>query len=389
MNDADRAARLRPEIEELQTSKIAEIFYAGQHVKNLLPLWFGEGDLPTPEFIKKAAVDALAADKVFYVNDQGVPELRAAIGRYLGKLHGRPFGPERIQVSPSGMSAIMTVAQATLGPGDELVYVAPVWPNIVEAARIVGATPVAFALDRREDGWSLDLQRLMDSCTPRTRAIFIASPGNPTGWMLDLEGWRTLVAFCRRRRIWLIADEVYQRLTFDAPRAASPLDVAEPDDPVFSTNSFSKSWSMTGWRLGWIVGPAWTIAATRKLTQYNTSGAATFVQWAGITALEQGEGYIAEQVARLRRARDLTIQGLSRFPRVRVASPPGAFYAFFRLDGLTDSAAFAKKLVLETGVGLAPGSAFGADGEGHLRLCFASSEARLSDALARMAPALA
>jgi aspartate/methionine/tyrosine aminotransferase len=388
MNDAARAAALRPEIEELQTSKIAEIFYAGQHVPNLLPLWFGEGDLPTPDFVKRAAVEALAADKVFYVNDQGIPELRAAIAKYLAGLHGRAIGAERIQVAPSGMSAIMLVAQATLGPGDELVYVAPVWPNIVEAARIVGAAPRAVMLDEGPSGWTLDLDRLFAACGPRTRAIFIASPGNPTGWMLDRDGWKAIVEFCRRRRIWLIADEVYNRLTFGTDRAASPLDVAEPDDPVFSTNSFSKAWSMTGWRLGWIVGPAWTIAATRKLNQYNTSGAATFVQWAGIAALEQGEPYVAAQRERLRRARDLVIQGLARFPRVRVASPPGAFYAFFRVDGLADSTAFAKKLVLETGVGLAPGAAFGPEGEGCLRLCFASSEARLSEALARLAPAL-
>src|SRR5262245_39211305 len=305
MNDAVPEARLRAEIDELQTSKIAEIFYAGQHVRNLLPLWFGEGDVPTPEFIKKAAVDALAADKVFYVNDQGIPELRQAIARYLTGLHGRAIAPERIQTTASGMSAIMLIAQATLGPGDELVYVAPVWPNIVEAARIVGATPRPVTLDEGPRGWTLDLDKLFAACGPKARAIFVASPGNPTGWTLDRAGWRALVEFCGKRRIWLVADEVYQRLTYETERAASPLDVAEPDDPVFSSNSFSKSWSMTGWRLGWIVGPAWTMESTRKLNQYNTSGAATFVQWAGIAAIEQGEPWIAQQRERYRRARDL------------------------------------------------------------------------------------
>ena len=381
-------AAFRPEIDALKTSLIAEVFYAGQHVKNLLPLWFGEGDLPTPDFVKQAAVAALAADKVFYVNDQGIPELRRTIAGYLTKLHARAIGEDRIQATASGMSAIMLVAQAVLGPGDDLVYVAPVWPNIVEAARIVGANPRAVSLTHGAAGWTLDLDRLFAACGEKTRAIFVASPGNPTGWTLDEGGWRALIEFCRARGIWLIADEVYQRLTFDSPRAPSPLDFAAPDDPVFSTNSFSKSWSMTGWRLGWIVGPKRTIATTRKLNQYNTSGAATFVQWAGIAAIEKGEPYIVEQRERLRRARDLVVQGLQRFPRVHLTPPPGAFYAFFRLDGLTDSAAFAKKLVVETGVGLAPGAAFGPEGEGWMRLCFASSEARLSDALTRMAPAL-
>lgn len=384
-----RAAPLRKEIEELAVSQIAQVFYAGRDHPRLLPFWFGEGDTPTPDFVKKAAIDAISRDQTFYVDDRGIPELRAAIAGYASRLHGKPVAVDRIQVTASGMSAVMMTMQAVSGPGDNVVYVSPVWPNIVEAVRICGGTPRPCVLDAtRDGGWRIDLQKLFESCDARTRAIFVASPGNPTGWMLSASEIAEILAFCRERRIWLVVDAVYERLTYDIVRAPSPLDVASPDDPVIALNSFSKSWSMTGWRLGWVIAPAWVNLNLRKLNQYNTSGAATFVQWAGIAAIEQGEPFIQEMRGRLHRARDLVIQGLARFPRVQVAAPPGAFYAFFRLDGMTDGLAFCKELVAKTGVGLAPGTAFGAEGEGYIRFCYASSEQRLSEALTRMEPML-
>ena len=380
---------LRQSIEDLPTSQIAEVYYAGKDHPRLLPFWFGEGDTPTPDFVKRAAIDAIGADKTFYVDDRGVPPLRETIARYLTRLHGRAMDVERIQITASGMSAVMMTMQAIAGPGDNVVYISPVWPNIVEAVRIVGGEPRPLMLDATADGgWTLDLEKLFAACDAKTRGIFVASPGNPTGWMLSHAEIDAVLAFCRARRIWLVVDAVYERLTYGTARAPSPLDVASSEDPVISLNSFSKSWAMTGWRLGWIAAPAWVQLHMRKLNQYNTSGAASFVQWGGIAAIEQGEPFIAEMRERLQRARDLVIQGLARFPRVRVAAPPGAFYAFFKLDGMTQSLAFAKEMVARTGVGLAPGTAFGPKGEGHLRFCYASSEARLSEALARMEPML-
>ena len=382
------AAPIRPEIENLATSQIAEVFYVGQAHPRLVPLWFGEGDTPTPDFVVQACARAIAEGKVNYADDRGAAPLRAAVASYLARLHGRPVADDRIQIAPSGMSCLMLIVQAILGPGDNMVHVAPVWPNIFQAVRVAGGEPRAVALRHTESGWRLDLERLFAACDERTRAIFVNSPGNPTGWVMSEDDIAAVLAFCRKRRIWFVADEVYSRLCFGVPRAPSPLDICEPDDPVFSVNSFSKAWAMTGWRLGWIAGPAWTVPHLRKLNQYSTSGAATFVQYAGIAALEQGEPFIAAQNERLRRARDLVVQGLRRYPRVQLTPPPGAFYAFFKVDGLDDSLGFAKKLVLDTGVGLAPGSAFGPEGEGYLRLCFASSEARLSEALDRLGPLL-
>ncbi len=383
------AAPLRKEIEALATSQIAEVFYAGRDHPRLLPFWFGEGDTPTPDFVKRAAIDAIQADKTFYVDARGIPPLREAIARYATNLHGRPFAVDRVQATPSGMAAVTMTMQAIAGPGDNVVYVAPCWPNIVETVRVCGAVPRAVALDPTPDGgWRLDMQKLFDACDARTRGIFIASPGNPTGWTMAIEAWREALEFCRTRGIWLVVDAVYERLTYGTPRAPSPLDIADPDDPVISVNSFSKAWAMTGWRLGWVIAPARVNLTLRKLNQYGVTGAATFVQWAGVAALDQGEPFIAEMRARLQRARDLVIQGLSRFPRVHVAPPPGAFYAFMRVDGLGNGLAFAKELVARTGVGLAPGTAFGPEGEGYLRFCFASSEQRLSEALARMEPML-
>jgi aspartate/methionine/tyrosine aminotransferase len=385
---ATRSADLRKEIEELQSSRIVEVFNAGMHVKDLLPFWFGEGDQPAPDFVKRAAIEAIQADKVFYVDDRGIRDLRSTIATYLAGLHGKTMTPERIQVTPSGMAAVMIALQAVAGPGDNVVYIAPVWPNIVEATRIVGASPRPVALDFGPRGWTLDLDKLFAALDARTRAIFISSPGNPTGWMIDDAALRAILAECRKRRIWLMIDEVYNRITYDVPRALSPLDHADADDPVMSINSFSKSWAMTGFRLGWIVAPAWATPTLQKLNQFNATGAASFVQWSGIAAIEQGEPFVQFLRDRFRRGRDIMVQGLSRFPRVQIDPPAGAFYAIFRVDGVTDSMAFAKRLATEARVGVAPGSAFGGEGEGFIRFCFASSEQRLSQALERMAPLL-
>ena len=230
----------------------------------------------------------------------------------------------------------------------------------------------------------------MAACDARTRAVFVNSPGNPTGWMMRQGEQAELLAFIRQRGLWLIADEVYGRLVYDGARAApSLLDLAEPEDRVVVINSFSKTWAMTGWRLGWLVAPKEIQDIADKVVEFNTSGAPTFLQHAAVTAIEQGEGFVAEMVARCRTGRDLLVQGLRRFPRVHVAPPDGAFYAFCRVDGVSDSLAFAKEVLARCKVGVAPGAAFGAGGEGHLRFCFASAPARLGAALERLEPMLA
>jgi len=389
---------LREGMDRLEASHIVQLWQLGMGRKDLIPLYVGEGDLPTPGFICAAAERSLRAGETFYSAKRGIPELRDALARYEERTFGVTVDPERISVTSSGMAAIMMVLQATLSPGDNLVAVTPCWPNIFMATRVVGAEPRQVELDPlAEGGFRLDLDKLFDACDERTRAIFLVSPANPTGWIADPAEQAAILDFCRRRGIWLIADEVYHRFVYETSSSrdsegavASPslLTLAEAEDPVFVVNSFSKTWAMTGWRLGWLIHPLSLGPLFDNLIEFNTSGSQTFIHRAAIAALEEGEPFVVDYIDRCRRAGELVFQRLSALPRVRIARPRGSFYSFFGLDGMDDSFAFAKTLLTETGVGLAPGSAFGAGGEGYLRLCFATSAARLSEALDRIEPKL-
>ncbi len=384
-------ARLRPEIEALETSGISQLFALGVDREGVIPLWFGEGDLPTPDFICATASQSLKAGNTFYSHKRGIPALREAIVAYMNGLFGAALDVERITVTSSGMNGIMLALQTIAGAGDSVVVVSPVWPNIMSGVRIMGAALKTVSLQSREDGFHLDMDELMAACDERTRAVFVNSPSNPTGWVMGPEDQQALLDFCRTRGIWIMADEVYHRFVYERPaserpRAPSFLDLARPDDAVIVVQSFSKTWAMTGWRMGWLVHPAALGANFDRLVEFNTSGAPRFLQDGCITALNEGEGFACHVVERCRQGRDLVTQRLSTLPRVRLARPEGAFYAFFAVEGLTDSLDTAKRILDEVSVGLAPGSAFGPGGEGHLRLCFAGGTERLSAALDRLEP---
>ncbi|MBX6320524.1 MAG: pyridoxal phosphate-dependent aminotransferase [Rhodospirillaceae bacterium] len=381
---------IRPEIAALEESGIVEVWQMGFSVPDVIGLWVGEGDLPTPRFICDAATAALAAGETFYTYKTGIPELRRALAAYLEGLHGCALDETRIVVTSSGMNAMMLVSETIAGPGDNVVVVSPVWPNFAATLRILGAEPRPVALQGTPAGFDLDLDRLKARCDRRTRAVYLASPGNPTGWIMPPEQQQALLAFCRERGLWLIADEVYERFVYDGRRAApSFLAIAEPEDPLIVVNSFSKAWAMTGWRIGWMVLPAALEPVISKLIEYNTSGGQAFLQRGALAAVRDGEPFVAEMVERCRIGRDLVLQRLGGMGRVRVVRPEGAFYVMFAVDGVSDMLAFAKRLVVEARVGLAPGSAFGPGGEDYLRLCFASSAARLSEAMDRLETLLA
>jgi aspartate/methionine/tyrosine aminotransferase len=381
--------RIRDAVRHLETSRIAQISALGLGDPAVIPLWYGEGDLPTPGFIADAATAALAAGHTFYTHKAGLPELRAAIAAYLGALHARPVPAERILVTSAGMNGLMLVAETLIDAGDNLVIAAPVWPNIAAAVRIMGGEARLVALDPQPGGaWRLDLDRLLAACDGRTSGIFINSPSNPTGWVLSSDEIAALLAFARRRGLWLIADEVYSRIVYGNRVAPSFLDQAEADDRLIVVNSFSKNWAMTGWRLGWLVLPPALFPEIEKIVEFNTSGAPTFLQHAAIVAIRDGEAFVAEFVARCHAARDVAIDALLACRRVEAARPAGAFYAFLRVDGVTDSLAFAKEILARTKVGLAPGSAFGPMGEGWMRLCFARDPAQIAEAVARLRPLL-
>ena len=382
------AAPIRARIRDLETQQILQVSQLALGDPRVIPLWYGESDVATPDFINRAAVDALAAGQTFYTHKQGIPELRTALADYTGALYRIAMPAERVTVTSSGMTGIMMVMQMLVDAGDNVVVVGPVWPNARSAVDVMGGEPRTVALRFGNDGWALDVDEVMARCDQRTRAIFVNSPGNPTGWMMPRAQQQALLAACRARGIWIIADEVYARIVYDRRAAPSFLEVAEPDDLLIVINSFSKSWAMTGWRLGWLTHPLAVGGYLANLVEFNTSGTPAFLQHAGVTAVRQGEALVASMVERCRTGREVIGRCLAALPRVRYSPPDAAFYAFFAVEGMSNSLEFAKRLVHEAGVGLAPGTAFGPEGEGFLRLCFARAPETLQEAADRLAGAL-
>ncbi|WP_428682955.1 pyridoxal phosphate-dependent aminotransferase [Reyranella sp.] len=361
---------------------------------DVVPLWFGESDLVTPDFVRNAAAKGLQAGETFYTWQRGIPELRSALSAYTERLYRIKCPVERLTVTTGGMQAILLTCQLLLDPGDNIVIVSPIWPNITSATKLVGGVPKYVALDRTPaGGWKLDLQKVFDTVDDRTRAIFVNSPGNPTGWTMSTEEQSALLEFARKRGVWIMADEVYARLIYtkrpDGRQVApSFLELAGPDDPVIVLNSFSKPWAMTGWRLGWLTHPAALGDQFAKLVQINTSGVPAFLQKGAVAALEQGDAFVSEMVERCRSGGELVFQRLSALPKVKIARPDAAFYAFFSVEGVSDTLAFCKTMAKQYKVGLAPGEAFGPGGQGNVRLCFASSAERLSKGLDRIEAAV-
>ena len=386
-----RAPLAREQVRALAASKVREVANAGFGLPDVKAFWFGEGDQPTPLFIREAAMAALAEGRTFYTHNHGTAALRVALKAYLERLHRRAFDPAALSITSSGVSALMVTMQALLDPGDRVVAVTPVWPNLVEIPRILGAEVTRVGLKPVDGRWALDLDELLDAITPATRLLLINSPNNPTGWALSPADRAAVLAHCRRLGVWILTDDVYERVYFGArdgngvATAPSFLTLAEPGDRVVSTNSFSKAWRMTGWRLGWIVAPPALAEDLGKLLEYNTSCAPDFVQAGGVAALEQGEASVEALRLEMIAKRDRVLAGLSGLPRVETTTADGGLYAFFRIAGETDSVALAKRLIAEAGLGLAPGAAFGLEGEGWLRWCFATEDAAMDDGLTRLA----
>ena len=380
---------MRPEIQSLPGSMIREVANAGLGRSDVLAFWFGESDEPTPLAVRDAASRSLLAGETFYAHNLGLPELRDAIAGYASRLHG-PIATERIAVTSSGVTALMLAMQMLAGPGDEVVAVVPVWPNLTAQPVILGAHVTRVALRPHAGAWRLDLDELLVRVTPKTRVQLVNSPNTPTGWTLTRAEQQALLAHCRRTGTWIVADEVYERLHYAAPGAApSFLDIANADDHLVVAHSFSKSFLMTGWRLGWLVLPKGHLDTMGKLIEFNSSCAPVFVQRGALAALADAATSVPALVQRMQACRDRLVAGLQRIPNIELATPPGGMYAFFRIAGENDSLALAKRLVTEHGLGLAPGAAFGVEGQGWLRWCFASREpSRLDAGVARLQQAL-
>ncbi|EAU42347.1 aspartate aminotransferase [Fulvimarina pelagi HTCC2506] len=363
-------SRLRAEARNAPPSGIVAVMQHAFGREGVLPMWAGEGDLSTPDFIARAASESLAKGETFYTHQRGLPELRQALAGYVERLYGRPQSADRFFVTGSGMQAIQISIAALAGAGDEVVYFGPAWPNFAAAAGLIGAKPVEVALRPEDGAWHLDLDKVRDAVSAMTRAIFVNTPANPTGWTASEDELRAILHIARETNTAIIADEIYSRFFYAGTRAPSFHDVMAEDDTILFVNSFSKNWAMTGWRVGWIEAPAELDEVLANLIQYSTSGVAVFMQRAALAALQEGESFVEEQIARAHRARNIFADRLLATNRVALTPPAGAFYAFFSIDGVEDTRAAAFRIVDEAGVGLAPGTAFGPVGTQFLRACF-------------------
>ena len=381
---------IRAQIAAISLDNIANIAKAAfDPSSGVLPLWFGEGDVASPAFLAEAVSDAIAAGQTFYSHQSGVPHLRETLSRYYQDLYGLRIGTNRTTVTAGGMQAIMLAVQMLVNAGDNIIVIDPVWPNITGMVKIAGGEVRSVGMSNGDTGWTLDVARVRAACDSRTKAIFYASPGNPTGAMIPLEVQRELLNFARSAGIWLIADEVYHRLVFGERCAPSILTISDPEDRVLVINSFSKSYAMTGWRLGWLVHPPSVAPILAMMTQYTSSGTTTFLQYAAATALRDGEPFVAEMNAYCAKGADIVCSALERMPRVRMATrPKAAMYAFFEIDGMPDSKAACLDILNKTNVGLAPGVFFGPDAKSFLRICFCRSPDSLHEAMDKLAPAL-
>lgn len=356
---------------------------------DVLAFWFGEPDRPTPAFIREAAKAALDQGRTFYAPNLGLPDLREALAAYIHRLHpAAAVAASRVAVTSSGVSALMLAAQALISPGDRVVAVVPLWPNLSAIAGVLGAQvdTVSLQVDPLQGRWRLDVQVLMDALRPGTRMLMLNSPGNPTGWVMPREDLAAVMAHCRRHGIWVLSDEAYERLVFDGSACApSMLDVADPEDRLVVANTFSKTWQMTGWRLGWLVMPEPLVPAVEKLIEFNSSCAPEFVQAAGLAAVREGDQATHDFVRSVHAGANHLMHLLRDLPQIQAVEPEGAMYVLLRVEGRPDSLALAKDLVMQAGLGLAPGIAFGPASEGYLRWCVARPPEILSEGVNRLA----
>jgi len=385
MTDMPALAR---SIADVPHSRIRELAEVAMSMDGVLRLYFGESNLPTPDYIKQAAIRALADGYTFYTENAGLPSLRRAIAGHYQKWHGVELDPEsEIVITASGVQALNVSLRAMLDPGDEALVLTPAWPNGTSIIAMANAVVRQVPHPLRDGRYHIDFDALEAVAGPRTRLLLYTSPSNPLGWVATEEEQQRLLDFCRARNLWLVADEVYDRLYYAGASLGKPvpsiLKKATRDDAMAVIHSFSKSYCMTGWRVGWLVARRDLGLKATQLNEFIISHAPSFAQKAAETALEC-ETELMGMLQRLKENRDFCLAALHAMPGVTVPEPDGAFYLFPKLDGLSDSFDFCRRLLMETKVGLAPGVAFGAGGEGSVRICYAADRSVLEPAMERL-----
>jgi aspartate aminotransferase len=376
--------------ESVAASQVREVAELAMHMEEagsgpVLRLCFGESDLPSPSFLAKALQQGIADGFTKYTSNYGLLSLRREIAAYCARLHGAKRDPERdIVVTASGVHALNVGIRGLVEAGDHVLTLNPAWPNAARIAQLIGAEVSEVEQQVSNGRFTIDFDALRHALRPNTRLLVFTSPSNPTGWTATAEELQGLLQFARQHGLWLMADEVYERLVWNGP-PRSILQYATSDDAVVVVQSFSKAWCMTGWRLGWIVTRADHAAVLAKLIEYSVSCPAGFVQRAGEAALREGEPALEQMLAGFRANRAYCADLLRSLPGITLPEPEGAFYCFPRISGLRDSLAWCRDLLQQQHVAVAPGAAFGPGGEGSLRICYAAQRHTLEEAMLRLA----
>jgi len=379
--------KIRKVIQSLESSPIRKIANTAIGKKDIIPLYFGETDIPTPSFISQAMKNALDAGQTFYSANQGVPELVNIVSKYTSSLHKNYIAPSRIMITSAGMNALMITSEALINPKDKVICITPVWPNFMRCIEIMGGEVIEIPLiySDANNTWKLNIEEIKKHIKD-VKAIYINSPNNPTGWMINLQEQMEILELCRKNKTWIISDEVYERIVYDRNVAPSFLDLTDENDLLIVANSFSKSWAMTGWRLGWMVIPENLLSIFEKLNEYNVASPSSPAQYAGITAITEGEDFLKKMLYNFKISRELVMNRLSDFSRITLPLPEAAFYAYFKIEDITDSEKFCLETLDKTGVGLAPGTSFGKGGDSWVRLCYAKNPDLLNQAFDKLKP---
>ena len=384
---------LNPEILSFKETAIMEVANFGRNFqketgKYVYPAWFGEGDTETSKLIYDKTIESLVKGKTFYTYQNGIQELRSEISRYMNEIFNINTKPENHSVVTGGMMGLRLICDLIIDSGDEVVMVGPVWPNIRSSVLLKKGNIKEISLQLKDGEWFLDYDKLIRSITSKTKMVFVNSPGNPTGWEMPKSQQERLLNHTRDVGCWLVADEVYHQITYNDLPSPSFLESSLASDKLIVINSSSKSFNMTGWRIGWITHPEELSSHIAKLVQITTTGVPEFLQDGLITALQNYKIITNELRINLKKSRDIMFNRLVSWNQVECSVPNAAFYAFFKVKGVKDSLEFSKKLILETNVGVAPGIAFGQSGEGHIRICFAAKESFINQIMDRLEPIL-
>ncbi len=349
----------------------------------------GRPDFDTPEYIKKAAIESLNAGNVFYTSNFGTMELRQAIADKLKRENDVDYKATEILVTAGLSEAVFAVLATILEEGDELLVPDPVWLNYINVPNLLNAVPVTYEL-KEENGYQLDLNEIRSKITPKTRAIVIVTPNNPTGGVLSRETLEALAGIVIENDLLVISDEVYERLIYDGEKHVSIASLPGMKERTFTMNGMSKAYSMTGWRLGYVAAPEEYITVINKFHQHNTTCAVSFGQAAAVVALRDEGDEVNEMVKEYQRRRDYAVAAINGIEGISCLKPKGAFYIFINCKSLgMRSAALADYLLENAKIALVPGDVFGPGGEGYLRMSFANSYENIVEGCRRLSEAVA